>query len=224
MAVARTTRAEVDPDATRTKASENLRSVFKDVVAAADRATVAVLGDLEKDKLGQVALGTVVGADGEILTKASEVVGRKTLQVLLAGKKYTAKVVGVSEPEDLAMLKVDATGLAVVPWADTKEGKVDVGEWVASAGAISATDEPIAVGVVSVGRRRIAGRNGFLGVQLDDLANGSGAKIVQVIPDSAAAKAGRQSRRRDPGGQRQAGQGPRGAHRSDPRLPPRAMW
>jgi serine protease Do len=83
---------------------------------------------------------------------------------------------------------------------------VNVGEWVASAncgasvGTSAAADEPFAVGVISVSRRLIPGRNGFLGVSLGDAetpeggsgggAAGTGAKILQVIPDSAAEKAG----------------------------------
>jgi len=180
------------PDLSKTKSSDGLRIIFREVVAAADKSTVSVMGDVAKDKTAQVALGTVVAADGYILTKASEVLGRDVLQVMIAGKPVPAKVVGVSEPQDLAMLKIDAAGLQPVSWADLKSEKVEVGEWVASAGAAppgAAGDEPIAVGVVSVGRRKIAGRNGFLGVQLAP-AEGAGAKILQVIPDSSAEKAG----------------------------------
>jgi serine protease Do len=180
------------PDPNKTKSSDSLRALFKDVVAAADKSTVIVQGsggDVAKDKPRQVALGTIVGADGFILTKASEVVGRDGLRVTIDGKGLEAKVVGVSEPQDLAMLKVEAKGLNAVTWADLKEERVEVGEWVASAGTGAGNGQPIAVGVVSVGRRKISGRNGFLGVMLAP-AEGNGAKILQVLPDSAAEKAG----------------------------------
>jgi serine protease Do len=179
------------PDPNLTKSSESLRGLFKNVVAAADKSTVIVQGASggSKDKPAQVALGTIVAPDGFILTKASEVVGRDGLKVTIAGKPLEAKVVGVSEPQDLAMLKVEATGLNAVTWADLKKEKVEVGEWVASAGTSGGSGEPIAVGVVSVGRRKIAGRNGFLGVMLAP-TDGSGAKILQVLTDSAAEKAG----------------------------------
>jgi S1-C subfamily serine protease len=108
------------PDPNKTKSSDSLRNLFKDVVAAADKSTVIVQGgggEIAKDKPQQVALGTVVGSDGFILTKASEVVGRDELKVTINGKPLEAKVVGVSEPQDLAMLKVEAKGLNVVTWA-----------------------------------------------------------------------------------------------------------
>jgi serine protease Do len=183
------------PDPNKTKSSESLRNVFREVVASADKSTVVVQGDIDKGKMAQVALGTVIAADGYILTKASEVVARDILQVTVNGKQLPAKVVGVSEPQDLAMLKIDVaagTALNVVSWADLKTEQVEVGEWVASAGTGaggSGNGQPIAVGVVSVGRRKIAGRNGFLGVTLAP-AEGQGAKIQQVLPDSAAEKAG----------------------------------
>jgi serine protease Do len=69
-----------------------------------------------------------------------------------------------------------------------KKETVEGGVWVASGGTGGA-GEPIAVGVVSVGRRKIAGRNGFLGVMLAP-AEGNGAKILQVLAESAAEKAG----------------------------------
>jgi serine protease Do len=200
LAAGATLRGEVvRPDPGKTKSSENLRAVFKEVVAAAEKSAVVVQSaDKEKGSSagGQVALGTVVSADGFVLTKASEVMGREKLQVVVGGKTLDAKVVGVSEPHDLAMLKVEASGLVPAVWAKTAgENVIEVGQWVASAGPMAAGGEamppapPLAVGVVSVGRRKIPGRNGFLGVSLGDTDN-KGAKIDQVITESAAEKAG----------------------------------
>jgi serine protease Do len=72
---------------------------------------------------------------------------------------------------------------------------VEVGEWVASANPAASLksdsmDEPFAVGVISVNRRRIPGSSGFLGVSMMDVGDAPGAKIMQVIPGSAAEKAG----------------------------------
>jgi serine protease Do len=49
-------------------------------------------------------------------------------------------------------------------------------------------DLPVAVGIVSVGRRPIAPEKGVLGIQLSDGA--SGPKVTHVVPGSAAARAG----------------------------------
>jgi serine protease Do len=180
------------PDMTLTKSSESLRAVFKNVVAAAEKSTVVIQAKLPNGRIGQVALGTVVGEDGHILTKASEVVGRESLKVIIAGKPVDARVVGVSEPQDLGMLKVDAKDLAVAPWVAIKDKTLTVGEWVASAGQAGGENEPIAVGVISVGRRRIPPRFGYLGVELRPRGNGDsgGAPVEFVFPGSAADKAG----------------------------------
>ena len=182
----------------KTKSSDSLREVFRAVTANANHSTVAVRAVLEEGgSPKQVAFGTIISAEGYVLTKASEVIGRQQLQVAGGGSGETsddlhdAVIVGFSEPLDLAMLKISAKGLTPVEWADLKTDLVVVGGWVATAGpvAMEAT-EPVAVGVVSVGRRKIPGRLGFLGVAMGDTPDNSGAKIQQVIPGSAAEKAG----------------------------------
>ncbi|MBX9581700.1 MAG: S1C family serine protease, partial [Gemmataceae bacterium] len=157
-------------------------------VAAANAATVRVLAD---DKA--VALGTVVSADGYILTKASEL--RGTLTVRRGdGSEHDAEVVGVHKPTDLALLKIAATGLKPVAFADTKGAAV--GDWLAAAGTGTA---PTGVGIVSVSTRKVAwgfaadttiNRNrGFLGVTLADDDPKGGAVVRAVSPGGAAAKA-----------------------------------
>ncbi|MGN6370045.1 MAG: trypsin-like peptidase domain-containing protein [Phycisphaerae bacterium] len=182
-------------DPAKSKGSDTLRNVFAELTARGNQSTVlvdALMIEGGKD-LAQVALGTVVGtdgADGYVLTKASEVAGRKQLTVVLGKEKLPAKLVGVSEPLDLAMLRVPAgkEGLwTPVEWADTNERQVQVGQWVATCGPMDILKkEPVAVGVVSVGRRRIPGHSGFLGVMMANTPDGSGAAVKQVLTGSAA--------------------------------------
>jgi serine protease Do len=161
------------------KLSEAVRSAFREAVAAASRSTVVIKADGK-----EVALGTVVAADGWIVTKASELAGEKITCTPRGGGELPAKLVGVATVHDLAMLKVEAKSLTPVNWGDAS--KAEVGQWVAATGA---SDTPVAVGVVSVGRRKIPGRSGLIGVALAD-AEESGAKVAQVIPESPAEKAG----------------------------------
>jgi serine protease Do len=151
---------------------------FRDVTDGASRSTVIVKCDGRR-----VALGTVIAADGWILTKASELSGRITCQV--RGRDLEARLMGVAEEYDLAMLKVEAENLAPARFS---ESAITVGRWVASPGPGSAL--PVGVGVVSVGPRRIASRDVMLGVSLADAENG--VRVVQVSPDSGAEKAGMQ--------------------------------
>ena len=113
-------------------------------------------------KLFQVRLivDTIISPDGFILTKATEVAGQDNLRVAVGSRVLTPRIVGVSAPHDLAMLKVDLGNgprLKPIAWAQGAV-KADVGEWVATSGptgwasAGGATgEEPIAIGVVSVG-------------------------------------------------------------------------
>ena len=110
-------------------------------------------------------------------------IDRRVTVTTRTGKDLPAKIVGVAEDHDLAMLKVDAKGLTPVTWGDP--AKAEVGQFLASAGT---TDVPVAVGVLSVARRKIPAHSGMIGVALGDAEGG--AKILQVVPDSPAEKAG----------------------------------
>ena len=161
------------------KSGSGIKDAFRQVVADANKATVKVRSE-GKD----VALGTVVAADGYVLTKASELSGDAVV-VLRDASERPARIVGVAEDHDLALLKIDAAGLTPVRWADASAAAV--GQWVVTTGM---ADSPSALGVVSVGRRRIAPRTGRLGVGLADGADRSGARVTEVFPESPAEKAG----------------------------------
>jgi len=94
-----------------------------------------------------VSLGTIVGAEGWVLTKASELPGTPTCR-LPDGKVVSARVAGVDLGFDLALLSVPATDLKPVRWAD--DFNPPVGTLLA---AVGTTEQPLAVGVVSVPRR-----------------------------------------------------------------------
>jgi serine protease Do len=168
------------------KGSGKILKAFKDVVTKATASTAEVHCD---GKL--VALGTIVGADGYILTKHSELKGKVTCK-LKDGKDCEAKIVGVMDSHDLVLLKIEAKQLPVADWAESK--RAPVGNWVASAGI---GELPVAVGVVSVATREVpsnlrgtlrAGSGGYLGIGVD--GEHEGAKINQIMPKSAAEKAG----------------------------------
>ncbi len=73
------------------------------------------------------ASGTVVGADGLIVAASHNVERDDDVTVGLdGGRRLPAKVVGRDESNDLVLLRVEATGLAVPAWADV--GGVRAGE------------------------------------------------------------------------------------------------
>jgi serine protease Do len=174
------------PALARAESAEGRASLgaFRDITAQASRSTVRIRCG-HKD----VALGTVVRADGWILTKASNLTGPATVR-LGDGREVPAKVVGVHEAHDIALLKVKTTGLVPVQWRSSKEA--DVGNWVVSAGPAGL---PVAVGVVSVGTRNLppalpppSAGSGFLGISLE--ASDGDVRISHVVRGASADKAG----------------------------------
>jgi serine protease Do len=173
-----------------TKSKPEFLALFKPAVETAAKSTVRVLVD-GKD----ATLGTVVSEDGYVLTKASEVKSGRLSVKTRDGRDLDAQLAATSDGFDLAILKVDGTGLVPITWSSTK--MAPVGNWVAIA-CMSA--EPVAVGVVSTtprtppppyGPPRVPSeQSGFLGVTLDPDA--AGATIFQVTAGGAAEKAGLQ--------------------------------
>ena len=149
---------------------------LRPVVAAVNPCVVRVKCDNHS-----VALGTIVGPDGWILTKSSELKGRITCR-LRDGRELDARIVGIHTALDLAMLKVEAVGLPTTPWNPLQPS---VGQWLATAGM---DDEPLAVGIVSVPRRAIPPAGGVIGIQLNE-KNGE-AKVEKVASPSPAQTAG----------------------------------
>jgi serine protease Do len=169
------------------RTNEKFLEAFRKPVAKPALATVRILTDGK-----EVALGTVTGPDGWILTKASEISSRPVVR-FKDGKELQAAIVGVEPRYDLAMLKVDAKGLPTAEWADSTADPV--GNFVASAGQ---GETPLAVGVMSVASRTLTANelkrptvnanSGYLGIGLDPAKDGP--KVSTVTPASAAAKAG----------------------------------
>ncbi|HTQ38816.1 MAG TPA: trypsin-like peptidase domain-containing protein [Pirellulales bacterium] len=157
--------------------SHEVRAAFQSLVAASDAATVRVVC-AGRDAV----LGTIVGSDGWIVTKYSELRDPVVCR-FRDGRQLPAKVVGYDPAFDLAMLKVEATGLKTVDWSDDEHGPA-VGQLLATA---SPGDLPLAVGVVSVPERAIPSRPGWLGIRFDGVSK---PKIQEIMSRSPAEQAG----------------------------------
>ena len=161
----------------------SVKRAFAPLVAAARKSTVGIYCDGQ-----QVALGTVVDADGHVVTKASELEGPAECR-FHDGTKRTARLIGTNEKNDLALLKVGAGKLTPIRWSGSEDPAV--GSWVVTPGP---GDMPVSIGVVSVGARRPEAprrptpSHGFLGISLrmDTVA----ARIERVHPNTGAARAG----------------------------------
>jgi Do/DeqQ family serine protease len=101
--------------------------------------------------------GVVVSSDGYILTN-NHVVGdaRAQVSVVLPDKReLRAKIIGVDEMTDIALLKIDARGLPVLPWGDSS--KLKVAEWVLAIGNPFQLNQTVTLGIVSALGRSLGG-------------------------------------------------------------------
>src|SRR5207248_1531081 len=98
--------------------------------------------------------GFVINADGYILTNNHVVDGAADIRVKFSdGRELTGRIVGRDDKTDLALLKVDATGLPVIPIGDS--AKLEVGEPVMAVGNPFGLEQTVTTGIVSATGRAI---------------------------------------------------------------------
>ena len=116
-------------------------------------------GDVEEGKGN--GSGSVIDANGDILTNFHVIEGAQKLSVSFGGDKtYPAKVVGGDPDTDLAVIKIESPppGLSVVPFGDSD--KLIVGQKVLAIGNPFGLDRTLTTGVISGLQRPIRARNG----------------------------------------------------------------
>ena len=115
--------------------------------------------DLYRERRQQsLGSGVVVSADGYVLTN-HHVVGSAGADVrvgLTDKRELRAKVVGTDEWTDIAVLKLDAANLPVLPWGDS--ARLRVAEWVLAIGNPFQLNQTVTLGIVSATNRRLEGR------------------------------------------------------------------
>jgi serine protease Do len=126
--------------------------------------------------------GFIIRADGYILTNAHVIAGADEVKVRLADSKreYTAKVIGSDPRTDVAVLKVDATGLPTLVAGDSS--KLEVGEWVAAIGSPFGFDNTITAGIVSAKGRSFPSESFVPFIQTDVAVNpgNSGGPLLNL--------------------------------------------
>jgi serine protease Do len=136
----------------------------------------------------EIAYGTVISAEGHILTKASEVEGVGKIDVRIDKESYKDAKILMTDPRwDVALLKVEATGLTPVVFAP--DSKLPRGTWVVVNGVTSRTKRRVMAGIISADAREIPPEGGaVLGVTLKETKKG--LAVEEVSKDSGAEKAG----------------------------------
>jgi len=123
--------------------------------------------DFENKSLGS---GFIVSADGFILTNAHVVDGADEVVVKLSDKReFKAKVIGTDKRTDVALIKIEASGLPSVRLGDP--AKLRVGEWVVAIGSPFGFENTVTAGIVSAKGRSLPQENFVPFIQTDVAIN-----------------------------------------------------
>ncbi len=121
----------------------------------------------ESQSLGS---GFILSSDGYIMTNAHVVDHADKITVRLTDKReFSAKVIGADKRTDVAVLKIDATGLPKVALGDPN--KLKVGEWVVAIGSPFGFDSSVTAGIVSAKGRSLPQDNFVPFIQTDVAIN-----------------------------------------------------
>ncbi len=98
--------------------------------------------------------GVIINKDGYIVTNNHVIDGADAVEVSLSDSRvFTAEVVGVDPSTDLALLKIEESGLAYMDFSNSD--KVEVGEWVLAVGNPFNLNSTVTSGIVSAKARNI---------------------------------------------------------------------
>ena len=143
-----------------------------------------------------IGSGAIVDPDGYIITNAHVVAGARQVQVvvhrdttadgpvrslaLLAGQTVDARVVGTATDIDLALLKIDLTGLPALPFANYDA--IRQGELVFAFGSPQGLRNSVSMGVVSSVARQVEPDSPTIYIQTDAPINpgNSGGPLVNI--------------------------------------------
>ena len=113
----------------------------------------------QRERVGSGS-GVIIREDGYIVTNNHVIDGATRIEVTLNNNQtYPATLVGTDPATDVALLKVEATGLPVVPFGDSD--KLRLGEWVIAIGSPYDLRSTITAGIVSAKGRSMPSNGEF---------------------------------------------------------------
>ncbi|MDE6334358.1 MAG: trypsin-like peptidase domain-containing protein, partial [Muribaculaceae bacterium] len=99
--------------------------------------------------------GVIISTEGYIVTNNHVIEGAEKLEITLNdNRNYTATVIGNDPVTDLALIKIDAPDLHVIPMGDSED--LRVGEWVLAVGNPFGFTSTVTSGIVSAKARNIS--------------------------------------------------------------------
>jgi serine protease Do len=130
--------------------------------------------------------GFLVSPEGYILTNHHVIGEAKTLNIHLAdGREFTARVIGCDPHSDVAVIKIEADALPVLPLGDSDA--LEVGDWVLAVGNPFGLTHTITAGIVSAKGRSSVGFTDYENfIQTDAAINpgNSGGPLIDLNGDT----------------------------------------
>ncbi len=97
--------------------------------------------------------GVIFSSDGHIITNNHVIESAERIEVTYNKRIYTADLIGTNPSTDLAVIKINETGLPAISLGSSKD--VQVGEWVLAVGNPFSLSSTVTAGIVSAKGRRI---------------------------------------------------------------------
>ncbi|WP_374669226.1 DegQ family serine endoprotease [Ramlibacter sp.] len=126
-----------------------------------------------------VGSGFILSQDGYVMTNAHVVDGADEVLVTLTDKReFKARIVGTDRRTDVALVKIEATGLPVVRTGDVS--RLKVGEWVMAIGSPFGLDNTVTAGIVSAKQRETGDYLPFIQTDVAINPGNSGGPLINM--------------------------------------------
>jgi len=136
---------------------------------------------LSRGEVRDLASGFVLTADGYIVSSAHVILDAEEAQVRLQdGRHFPARLVGLDRTTDVALLKIETTGLSPAPIGDSS--RLAVGDWVAAISSPFGFSGSVTAGIVSAKNRFLSGsgETGFLQTDVAINPGSSGSPLFNA--------------------------------------------
>ena len=126
-----------------------------------------------------VGSGFILTSDGFVMTNAHVVEGADEVIVTLTdNREYKAKIIGADKRTDVAVVKIEATGLPAVKIGDVS--RLKVGEWVMAIGSPFGLENTVTAGIVSAKQRDTGDYLPFIQTDVAINPGNSGGPLINM--------------------------------------------
>lgn len=126
-----------------------------------------------------VGSGFILTSDGFIMTNAHVVDGAEEVLVTLTDEReFKAKIIGADKRTDVAVVKIEATGLPAIRVGDVN--RLKVGEWVMAIGSPFGLKNTVTAGIVSAKQRDTGDYLPFIQTDVAINPGNSGGPLINM--------------------------------------------